>query len=277
MTTEFTQIVASRLCRPNAQGLYGRRSAARLPVTYSYELEVESVQAGNITNAIIPDLEIDFNMKLSMKLFPANCSNGVPSQLEGVVGLSTRGLDTVRDDLNCEDFTTTTTTVADVTDDLLLPQNTTTCVVVDGKLILFFVDQLTKNQIDWSGTVVTQLKNQMANGRFLSANEAIRRVSMIDLTTGAPSATPTPTMVNLTYAPYVTPTIFSTLKNAMDNNQAVYFGIIFGPLVLLFVCVSACVFFGCRRDDGQDDDKEMLVSDAESDDKSVDYSVDSDD
>ena len=88
-----------------------------------------------------------------------------------MVGISTRGQDAVRDDLNCEDFATTT--VADVTDDLL-PQNTT-CVVVDGKLILFFENQQTKNQIDWSGTVVTQLKNQMANGRFLSANEAIRR------------------------------------------------------------------------------------------------------
>ena len=65
----------------------------------------------------------------------------------------------------------------------------------------------------------------------------------------------------------------------MDNSQAVYFGVIFGPLVLLFVCVSACVFFGCRRDEGQDDDKETLVRDDEGDDDdaSVDYSEDSDD
>ena len=179
--TDVIEFISTKLCRPNAQGLYGRRSAARLAVLYTYELEVVTDQADTIATGILPDLEMDFNMKLSMRLFPTNCSNAAPSlllnnsDLDGVVGLSTRGQDTISNDQICEDFVTagsrsignTAPSSSGSEDDSVVPN--TTCVIVDGKLIVFFENQVVKNRLDWSGTILRQLTNQMANDKFLSA------------------------------------------------------------------------------------------------------------
>eukprot|EP00545_Synedropsis_sp_CCMP1620_P002600 CAMPEP_0119022696 /NCGR_PEP_ID=MMETSP1176-20130426/28561_1 /TAXON_ID=265551 /ORGANISM="Synedropsis recta cf, Strain CCMP1620" /LENGTH=488 /DNA_ID=CAMNT_0006977621 /DNA_START=78 /DNA_END=1544 /DNA_ORIENTATION=+ len=96
------------LCSPDQDSntLYGKIGPDAVVVNYTYELEVLLVQAvsslslqqdDDVSDVILPALEISFARFVLMELFPASCnSDKASTSIEGIVGLSTLPIDVVR-------------------------------------------------------------------------------------------------------------------------------------------------------------------------------------
>ena len=161
-------------CSPNSDGLYGETGAFDTVVSFAYEIDVPTNQVNNVTTDVIPALEIFFSTWFLMDLFPATCSTLEASSIQEIVGLSTLGMDTVRNDTTCEAII-----------------SGATCLVIDGEVTLYFSEQ---SALDWSSIVLAHLEKRMIKsmirGTFIGTT--IKRVAMYNGTPTPPSALSAP-------------------------------------------------------------------------------------
>ena len=219
-------------CSPNSDGLYGETGAFDTVVSFAYEIDVPTNQVNNVTTDVIPALEIFFSTWFLMDLFPATCSTLEASSIQEIVGLSTLGMDTVRDGTTCEAII-----------------SGATCLVIDGEVTLYFSEQ---SALDWSSIVLAHLKKHMNNGKFIGTE--VKRVAMYNngVRTDSPSASPLPKAPTTWLEDTMRP-----LVEAMEGNSIIYDLVIFGPLILVFVFVCCSCRGMCRKDEIPEDEKKQ--------------------
>lgn len=204
---------------------------------YDYELTVQSgYELINVTDTIIPDLETSFSTVILETLFGMDCGPEESSNVEGVDGLSTLGVDIIDGAESCTLSTTT--------------DNSTTCYVVNGELTIYMNYS---SSMDYSTVVLGLLEAGMDNNDFVTV-DGIDSVVFID------SSTNTTSDSEQSWREWFD----EKLKPFFDEvreNTTLYWVVIFSPFICL--CgIFLCCGFGCNRDGGEkSDDKKRGSTD----------------
>jgi hypothetical protein len=233
-------------------------------VDYVYELEVlASINESNVTNEILPALETAFSKALLEDLFPSDCSSIAATAVEGIVGLSTLGVDVVQTDNSCSNVQST----ANI------------CHVVEGSVTLYWDEDVLQ---DLTAPIQQMLATCMTNGDFLDVSDGIVRVGMQAQTvTTAP--TPTPTMTpttNTTTNEEEQNSFGSSISAALDamfgpiidyakKSETARRVVIYSPFFILLLCMCCCCI--CFKSDNDTYKKKVSDSDDDGDDGDDDF------
>jgi len=163
MPTIVTESPVFASCETNG-GVFGSNGGNQLTVGYGYELETDPVTAGELTQQVIPALEIAFNNFLLPDLFPGICAQVAAGRRRlAVQGISTMPDDRPQFGIPCQ--TPKTETGND-------------CVYIRGQLMIFTDEIGTRQQ--YIDTIKSGLKLGMTNGAFNDAQESIVKVTYVE-------------------------------------------------------------------------------------------------
>jgi hypothetical protein len=246
--------ITQDFCAPDQENntLYGSNGTEAIVVDYVYEVEVlMSVDESTVTNDIIPALETAFAKTLLEDLFPLQCSSTASTAVEGIVGLSTLGVDVLVQNDACDNVQSTANA----------------CHVVEGSVTLYWDEVVLQ---DLTGPIQQILDTSMTNGDFLDASNGIVRVGMraqtisttspttVEETTATTSPAPTSTTAPTTAEEAkslgggISETLnglFAPIFDLAKQDETARKVIIYSPFIMLLCCFCFCAVFFKNNND----------------------------